>query len=275
MEAWVLTHAEDLQFELFFGLLAVFGLAEALAPRRPGPMRRRARWLTNFALTALNIVVMGLLPLTFFDAAVWAANQRFGVGHWIALPAAATILGTLLVRGFISFFTHYLAHRVPALWRLHRVHHLDTELDVSTTVRFHPAEFALNLAVGVPIVALWGLSPWVLMFYEILDAGVTLFSHANVRVPVALDRVLRYVIVTPDLHRVHHSAWQTETDSNFGAVFPIWDLVFGTFRTATREPQATMTLGLEEVRDGRENRLGWLLRSPLLRQLRGDEGGES
>jgi len=158
-------------------------------------------------------------------------------------------------------------HLAEAAPRVHRVHHLDTELDISTTVRFHPAEFIVNLAVGIPIVVAFGLSPWVLLLYEIFDAVITLFSHANVRIPPALDRVLRYVIVTPDLHRVHHSAWQTETDSNFGAVFPVWDIVFGTFRTATREPHETMALGLEEVRDDRASRLGWLLRSPLLDRL--------
>ena len=267
MEKWVLANADNLQFGLFFGLLATFGVVEALAPRRPGPMLRRTRWVTNFVLTFLNIVVMSLLPVTFFDAAVWAVQRGFGAFNLIALPLAATMVATLLVRGFISFFTHYLSHKVPALWRIHRVHHLDTELDISTTVRFHPAEFVVNLIVGVPIVVAFGLSPWVLMLYEVIDAGITLFSHANVRIPATVDRVLRYVIATPDLHRVHHSAWQTETDSNFGAVFPIWDIVFGTFRTETRAPHETMALGLEEVRDGRENRLGWLMGSPLRERL--------
>ncbi len=267
MEAWVLANAETLQVELFFALLAVFGVAEALAPKRTAAELRRSRWFTNFALTALNIIVMSVLPVSFFTAAVWSVKHHVGAFNVIAMPSVAVVVLTLLVRGFISFFTHYLAHKFPWLWRVHRVHHLDTELDISTTVRFHPAEFIVNLAVGVPIVVAFGLSPWVLMLYEVFDAAITLFSHANVRIPPALDRVLRYVIVTPDLHRVHHSAWQTETDSNFGAVFPIWDIVFGTFRTATREPHETMALGLEEVRDDRANRLGWLLRSPLLDRL--------
>lgn len=154
-------------------------------------------------------------------------------------------------------------HKVPLFWRVHRVHHFDTELDVSTTVRFHPFEFALALLLGGPVVLLLGLSPWMLLLYEILDAGVTLVSHANVGLPARLERVLRYLVVTPDLHRVHHSSWQPETDSNFGAVFPVWDLLFGTFRSETRHPQEVMELGLAEVRDGRQHRLGWLLRSPF------------
>lgn len=270
IDAWVTAHAEDAQFILFFTLFVLFGLAEVLGPRRPGPMQRRTRWTVNLLLTAINVAVLALVPVTFFGAAVWARERGVGLFNAVGAPTALLIVGTLLVRGFVSFFTHYLNHKVPLLWRLHRVHHLDTELDISTTVRFHPIEFFATLLPGLPIVVAFGLSPWVLLLYEILDAVVTLFSHANVRIPRAVDRVLRYVIVTPDLHRVHHSAWVTETDSNFGAVFPIWDIVFGTFRTETREPQERMTLGLEEVRDGREQKLGWLLASPLKGRL-GDE----
>ncbi len=161
-------------------------------------------------------------------------------------------------------------HKVPTFWSVHRVHHLDTELDVSTTVRFHPFEFLLSLLIGIQVVVVFGLSPWVLLLYEILDAGVALFSHSNMRLPRKISRVLCYVIVTPDLHRVHHSAYWRETESNFSAVFPVWDLIFGTFRFDTREPQEAMQLGLKGVRDGRSNRLVWLLRSPFFKTLSRD-----
>jgi sterol desaturase/sphingolipid hydroxylase (fatty acid hydroxylase superfamily) len=267
IDQWIIQNANDLQVALFFTLFFIFSLAEVLAPKRPGPMRRKERWLTNLLMTALNIAVLGMLPVTFFGVAVWAQKQGYGLFNFFSLPVGVLVIGTLLTRGFISFFTHYLMHKVPLLWRLHRVHHLDTELDVSTTVRFHPFEFLAALIPGVPLVIVFGMSPWVLMLYEILDAVITLFSHANIRLPQSLDRVLRYVIVTPDLHRVHHSSWQTETDSNFGAVFPIWDIVFRTFRTETRAPHETMELGLEEVRDERTNRFLWLLGSPFLGRL--------
>jgi len=268
IDQWISQNADDLQVALFFSLFFIFSLAEILAPKRPGPMHRKERWLTNLSMTALNIAVMGMLPVTFFGVAVWAQKQGYGLFNYFSLPLGVLVIGTLLARGFISFFTHYLMHKVPLLWRLHRVHHLDTELDVSTTVRFHPFEFLAALIPGVPLVVVFGMSPWVLMLYEILDAVVTLFSHANIRLPESIDRVLRYVIVTPDLHRVHHSSWQTETDSNFSAVFPIWDIVFRTFRTETRAPHATMELGLEEVRDERANRFLWLLGSPFLGRLK-------
>jgi sterol desaturase/sphingolipid hydroxylase (fatty acid hydroxylase superfamily) len=274
IEAWILEHGERAQYILFFALLGLLGIAEQLVPRRRGPMQRAPRWTANFAITTLNVVVLGLLPIGFVGAAASAADSGFGLLNVIGATAAVSIPATLLGRSFISFAIHWLNHKLPWLWRLHRVHHLDTELDVSTTVRFHPAEFVGQLALGVPRVMLLGLSPWALVAYELADVAVTLFSHANVRLPQGLERALRCVIVTPELHRVHHSARQPETDSNFGAVFPHWDMLFGTFRTRTLSPQETMTLGLAQVRDRRTCNPAWLLASPL-RSLQSDpaQGG--
>ncbi len=190
IDQWITQNAESLQFVLFFALLLIFGLAEAFEPKRPGPMQRKQRWLTNFLLTALNVVVLSLLPVTFFSAAVWAHKNGFGLFNRFALPFGVLIAGNPLGRGFISFFTHYLMHKMPLLWRL---------------------------------------------------------------------------------HRVHHSSWQPETDSNFSAVFPIWDIIFGTFRAETRQPQETMELGLEEVRDQRANRFTWLIRSPFFARLKAEK----
>ena len=245
---WIVTRGEDMQVVIFFSLLALLMGAERLAPRRAGPMHRATRWRVNFFLTVVNLAAMSLLPISFISAALWAESQRFGLLNVLPLPTAAAVAVTLLARAFISFFTHYLNHMVPLLWRVHRIHHLDTELDVSTTVRFHPLEFAVGLLPGVPIVLALGLTPWVLMLYELLDVIVTLWSHSNIRVPGPIDRALRYLVVTPDLHRVHHSAWRPETNSNFGAVFPIWDVIFGTFRATPRDGHEHMRLGLDEVR---------------------------
>jgi len=133
-------------------------------------------------------------------------------------------------------------------WRVHRVHHLDTEFDVTTTVRFHPLEFLIGLLPGVPLVLMFGLTPWVLMLYEPLDVAVTLWTHSNLRMPAVVDRYVRYLLVTPDLHRIHHSIHETETNSNYGAVFPIWDLIFGTFCGSPMDGQERMKIGLAEVR---------------------------
>jgi len=259
MSDWILQHGDDLQVIGFFGLLTILIAAERWAPRRRGPMDRKTRWPVNFFLTIVNLGAMSVLPISFIGAALWAEARGVGLLHWVHLPLAVVAAATLLVRGFISFFTHYLNHVVPLFWRVHRVHHLDTELDVSTTVRFHPLEFVIGLVPGVPLVIAFGLAPSVLVVYELLDVIVTLWSHSNLRLPAGVDRALRYVIVTPDLHRVHHSAWRPETNSNFGAVFPVWDIVFGTFRAAPRDGHETMRLGLDEVRGADAHRPLWLL----------------
>lgn len=264
---WIVTHGDDMQGAIFFSLLALLIGAERLAPRRTGPMDRPARWRVNFFLTLVNLVAMSLLPISFVGAAVWAQSHHWGLLNVVRLPTTVVVVVTLLARAFISFFTHYLNHMVPLFWRVHRIHHLDTELDVSTTVRFHPLEFGIGLLPGVPIVLACGLAPWVLMLYELLDVIVTLWSHSNLRVPEAVDRALRYVVVTPDLHRVHHSAWRPETNSNFGAVFPIWDLIFGTFRATPRDGHAQMRLGLDDVRGREAQRPFWLLGRALSEPL--------
>jgi len=268
---WILAHGDDLQVWIFFALLPLLAIAERLAPRRRSPMDRGARWPTNFLLTLLNLIVMSAMPISFISAASWAERHNWGLLNHLHAPVVALVAVTLLVRGFISFATHYAMHMVPALWRVHRVHHLDTELDVSTTVRFHPLEFVIQSIPGVLIVVAFGLTPWVLMFYELLDVGVTLWTHSNVRLPRAIDRLVRYVVVTPDLHRIHHSAWKPETNSNFGAVFPLWDLMFGTFRATARDGHERMRLGLDEVRGADAQRPLWLLGSAVITDRLGQE----
>lgn len=271
----MLVRGEDLQYALFFAGLAVFGLAERALPRRPGDLTRRQRWPTNWGLTLLSILSLPLVPVSFLGAALWAEARGIGLLNQVVLPTWALVTLTLALRGLISTGTHWLNHKLPWLWRIHRVHHLDTDLDVSSTVRFHPLEFFVGAVIGAPIVVLLGLPAWVLAFYELLDVTVTLFSHSNLRLPVGLDRWLRYLIVTPDLHRVHHSSHQPETDSNYGAVFPIWDLVLGTFRTIDPERQESLELGLAELRGAEAHRLVPLLLSPLHAQLEPREPGVS
>src|SRR5262245_18106126 len=162
---------------------------------------------------------------------------------------------------------HWLFHMVPMFWRVHRVHHLDTELDVTSTVRFHPLEFLIGLLPGVPLVFLLGLDPWILMTYELLDVVVTLWTHSNVRIPLPFEKLLRFVVVTPNLHRVHHSTRMEETDSNYGAVFPFWDLVFGTFKADPAGGQERIRIGLDEVRGRNAHRPVWLLMSMFHAQL--------
>jgi sterol desaturase/sphingolipid hydroxylase (fatty acid hydroxylase superfamily) len=264
---FLIHRGDDLQYIVFATVLVVMLLTERLRRFRAKSAEDRQRWSTNSALTAIAIVALGIIPVSFVGAGLWAKSAGVGLVNIVALPDWIVVVVTLALRGAISTGTHLLNHRLPWLWRLHRVHHLDTQLDVSSTVRLHPLELPINALIGLPIVIALGLSPWVLALYELLDIAVTLISHANIQLPRRLNRWLSYVVVTPNLHRVHHSTHQPETDSNFGAVFPIWDLLLGTFRTQTREPQREMSLGLDELRGPAANRLGPLLVSPLYKHL--------
>jgi sterol desaturase/sphingolipid hydroxylase (fatty acid hydroxylase superfamily) len=270
LQRWLTSHGEASQYIAYFGVLAVM-IAWERARGLPQRAPRAARLRVNFALTAVNVLVLGALPVSFIAASAYAASRGVGLMNTVSWSAPTVLCVGLLGRGFISWVTHLLMHKVPLLWRVHRVHHTDVELDASTTVRFHPLEFPIGLTIGLPLVAALGLPGWVLLAYEILDAAVTVFSHGNVALPAWLERLLRYVLVTPSLHRIHHSVDPGETDSNFGAVFPVWDIVFGTFRTSSRAPLSPMDLGLREVRDARSWSIGWLLMAPFLGNMRTED----
>lgn len=261
-EVWLLANGEKVQLGIFLGLGVALALWEGWFAVRRSTAARARRWPVNLALTLLNVVLLSLLPLSLLGGGVWAHERGFGVLPALGLSALLAFVATLLLRGLVSWYTHAAMHWVPWFWRVHRVHHLDTQLDVSTTVRFHPLEFVIGLALGLPAVVALGLSPAALVAYEVLDVAVTLFSHAAVRLPAWLERPLRYVIVTPSLHRVHHSSHLPETNSNYSAVFPLWDLLLGTFRTLPSDVLEARPLGLAEVRDARTTNLRWLLLSP-------------
>jgi sterol desaturase/sphingolipid hydroxylase (fatty acid hydroxylase superfamily) len=262
LERILTNHGELLQYLVYFGLLAGLGMVEALAPRRDGLAQRGRRWPSNFGLTALNIVVLGALPVSGLAVAVIAQRQGWGLLQRFPLPPAATLGVALLARSLVSYAVHVAMHKVPALWRVHRVHHTDVFLDVSTTVRFHPLEFLIQLGPTALVILGLGLPPWTIMLYELVDTATNLFIHANARIPARLDTGLRFLLVTPDMHRVHHSALPAETDSNYGVVVPWWDRLFGTYRAGVRDPRET-PLGLEECQDRRASSLGWLLALPF------------
>ncbi len=222
----------QIRLTAFVASFAVFALAETLAPRRRGALARRQRWGGNLGLVAIDTIVVRLVPpVTAVGVAALAAARGWGVLHatgpwpvWLGVGLSVVWLD------FAIYLQHVLFHAVPALWRLHRVHHTDLDLDVSTGVRFHPVETLLS--VGFKSAAVAALGPpvaGVVLFEVMLNAG-SLFSHANLRLPPAADRLLRAVLVTPDMHRVHHSADSTETDTNFGFTLSWWDRLLGTYR---------------------------------------------
>ncbi|MBV1904127.1 MAG: sterol desaturase family protein [Marinosulfonomonas sp.] len=262
-DAFLRVQIDPITYVVFFGLLLFFGLMETWAERSPEPARRAGRWPANVGLTILNIVILGALPVSGVVFADGVREAGMGLFNWVQANPVAALIGGFLVRSFTSWATHLAMHKIPFLWRFHRVHHSDTFLDISTTVRFHPIEFLINLPITLATIAIFGISPVTLMLYELFDAGMNVFTHANIRMPAWLDRTLRTMIVTPDMHRVHHSSYHPETDSNYGATLSIWDHVFRTHTFKEADDLEEMEIGLRELQDKRANSLIWLLALPF------------
>jgi|ERR1035437_6439845 sterol desaturase/sphingolipid hydroxylase (fatty acid hydroxylase superfamily) len=228
--------------------------------RAVGERTRHA--LKNLALGVLNAVVTGLLFVgLWWSTAAWAEGQHFGLLRWVVLPAWARFALALLLFDVWMYFWHWLNHRVPFLWRFHRTHHSDPRMDVTTANRFHLGEILFSSILRVPVIALLGLRLWELAIYEAAMFAVVQVHHANIALPARLDRGLRVLIVTPFMHKVHHSRWEPETDSNYSSLFSFWDRLFGTLRL--REDPRTLQFGLEEFDPPEHHTLAGLLITPF------------
>jgi sterol desaturase/sphingolipid hydroxylase (fatty acid hydroxylase superfamily) len=249
--------------------LAVFAWLESLAPAFQAQPMRGQRWPTNIGFGVINILVIPLAPVSAVVGAQWAFENDVGVLNLLNAPWWFAAIATVVVRSFAGYLFHVLMHKAPLFWRLHRVHHSDVHLDVTTALRAHPLELvALILTMG-PLAVAVGLEPWALAIYEIAENAINLASHANLRLPERVDRALRFVLVTPNMHCLHHSSFQPETDSNYGQLFSVWDRLFGTYTAAPRDGFDAMQIGLEEIRDGRASDFWWQVKSPTLRSTRG------
>lgn len=261
----------------FFLVLLIMVLWEVSAARRPQRIARRQRWPANLSIVVLNTVVLRLVfPLAAVGAALFAAEQGWGVFNLIAVPLWAAVLASVLLLDLAIYLQHRVFHAVPWLWRLHRMHHADLELDVTSGLRFHPLEILLSMAIKVAIVMLLGAPAVAVILFEIVLNATAMFNHGNVRLPRAIDRRLRWLLVTPDMHRVHHSVVRAETDSNFGFSLSWWDRLFGTYREQPTAGQLGMTIGLDAFRDPGQLRLDRMLVQPFITPKRTEEKpGES
>lgn len=253
-----------IRLTIFVGLIAALLLAEMRWPRRGGDRLRRLRWPANIGLVVLDsVAVRLLLGAGAVGVALWAEARSFGVLPWLGLPGwLVGVLGIVLL-DLLIYFQHRLFHALPPLWRLHRVHHSDIEFDVTTAVRFHPLEILASMLIKMVVVALLGVPAWVVIAFEALLNGTAMFNHANLALPAPVDGVVRWVLVTPDVHRVHHSVHREETDSNFGFSVTWWDRLFGTYCAQPRDGHTAMTIGLERFREPPRQRLTALLEQPL------------
>ena len=248
---------------VFATVLVGMALLEHAFPRRPQRLAWR-RWPSNLGLVALSSFLLRLVaPAGAVGVALWAESQGLGLMRLVDVPFWAAAPIAVLLLDMLIYFQHRVFHAVPILWRLHRVHHADPELDASSGLRFHPVEILLSLAIkAVAVVALGAPAEAVLVFEVLLNA-TALFNHANVALPAWLDRPLRLVLVTPDMHRVHHSEIREETDSDFGFCLSCWDRMFGTYIAEPSKGQLGMVIGVEGFRDDPEQRIDRLLLQPL------------
>jgi len=249
---------------VYVGALLVFAAWEAAAPRRVRSFARMRRWPSNLAIAALNTGLLRVVfPAAAIGAALWADARGWGLFNLVEAPAWATIAVSLIALDLAVYAQHVVLHVAPPLWRLHRMHHGDLDLDVTSGVRFHPLEILISMAFKSAVVIALGAPAFVVFVFEMLLNATSLFNHANIKLPKPVDQALRMVIVTPDMHRVHHSAEPRETNSNFGFNLSLWDRVFGTYRAAPEGGHEAMTIGLEKFREGRELRLDRMLTQPF------------
>jgi sterol desaturase/sphingolipid hydroxylase (fatty acid hydroxylase superfamily) len=266
----LLHHESAIRLVCFLAALLGMMLWEWRRPRRSLSLPRARRWPANLGIIVVDSVVLRLaFPILAVGAAGLAQTWGWGLFHWLEAPFWLACAGSLLLLDLVIYAQHVIFHKVPALWRLHRMHHTDLDFDVTTALRFHPLEIVLSMLIKLVVVVILGAPPVAVLLFEVILNATALFNHGNVRLPERADRALRWLLVTPDMHRVHHSVRPEETDSNFGFNLPWWDRLFGTYRDQPRDGHAGMTIGLEYFRDWRAIRLYGLLLQPFLNPASG------
>jgi sterol desaturase/sphingolipid hydroxylase (fatty acid hydroxylase superfamily) len=264
LDAFLLSHEPTIRLGFFAGVLASMAAWELVAPRRRQMVGRWRRWPGNLGIVVFDTVLLRLVfPAAAVGFALFAATQGWGLFNAVAAPAWLALIVSLLVLDLAIYVQHVLFHAVPALWRLHRMHHADLEFDVTTGLRFHPVEILLSMGIKLAVIAALGPPAVAVLIFEVLLNATAMFNHGNVRMPAGVDRVLRCIVVTPDMHRVHHSVLPHETNSNFGFNLPWWDRLLGTYRAQPDAGHEGMTIGIEQFRDPRELRLDRLLTQPF------------
>ena len=265
MESFLLAQEPALRLAAFAAVLALLALWELLAPRRARSMARRRRWPANIAVVILNTVLVRLLlPTAAVGVALSGETHGWGLLNQYALPSWAGIAAGVVLLDLVIYLQHVMFHAVPVLWRLHRMHHADLDIDVTTGARFHPVEMVLSMLIKFAAIAALGVPAAAVVLFEVLLNATSMFNHANVRIPPVLDAALRWLVVTPDMHRVHHSLERDETNSNFGFNLPLWDRLFGTYRAQPRAGHQAMTVGIPDFRDAAAcNTLAGMLAIPF------------
>jgi len=265
MSQTVLVQEPAIRLSFFLGVLLVMAIWEVVVPRRRMEIPRLLRWSNNLALVVVDtLVVRVAFPVAAVGLAVLAQDNGWGLLNQFDLPGVVVFIIAILVLDLAIYLQHVLFHAVPALWRLHRMHHADLEFDVTTGLRFHPVEILLSMIIKLGVVMALGPPAVAVLVFEVVLNASSLFNHSNIRLPSRVDAVLRLFIVTPDMHRVHHSIRPSETNSNFGFNIPWWDRILGTYLAQPSAGHEEMTIGIEQFRDRRSLWIDRMLIQPLL-----------
>ena len=262
--SWIVSHEPAVRLGFFFGVFLVMALWELVTPRRRLQVAKGSRWFANLGIMVLGtLVVRVIFPTAAVGMALVAGERGWGLLNNVDLTPVVAVVVSVLVLDLFIYLQHVMFHAVPALWRLHMVHHADVDFDVTTGLRFHPLEIVLSMLIKLAAVALLGAPAVAVIIFEVVLNATAIINHGKIRLPVAVDRVLRLIVVTPDMHRVHQSVNTPENNSKFGFNLPWWDRLLGTYRDQPEEGHEKMVIGLSQFQDRPRQSLPWLLAVPF------------
>lgn len=265
----ILDHEALIRLAAFAGVLLAMALWEIAAPRRGRVQPTRKRWVTNFSIVALDTLALRVLfPILAVGVAIEAESRGWGLFSLLDWPFWLEVLIAVVLLDMAIYWQHVASHKIPLLWAIHRVHHADRDVDVTTGIRFHPIEICLSMLYKFVVIIALGAPAVGVFLFEVLLNATSMFNHANIRLPAMVDRLVRLVVVTPDMHRVHHSVHMRETDSNYGFNLSVWDRLFGTYIPQPRDGHEAMRLGLLDHQSDDPSTLVWSLRFPFVRPMR-------
>ncbi|MGD9033275.1 MAG: sterol desaturase family protein [Desulfobacteraceae bacterium] len=262
---FIVSNEATIRMTFFVGIFVVVALVELAVPRRPLTTSKTGRWFANIGIVIINTVVLRLLvPAGALGISVWVGRQGWGVFNYVDWPFWVEVILSVILLDFVIYLQHLMFHAVPLLWRLHMMHHADLDYDLTTGNRFHPIEIIISMGIKAAAISVLGAPPMGVIIFEILLNGTAMFNHGNFYIPLGVDRILRLMVVTPDMHRVHHSVFPSETNSNFGFNLPWWDRLMGTYRAQPTKGHDGMTIGLNQFRDPNRLTLPKIIALPFI-----------
>lgn len=265
MDQWIMEHESIIRMSFFFGTFLVVALWEILYPRRPLTTSKVVRWYSNIGIVFFNsLILRAIIPIFATGMAISAKENGWGLFNVLDLPYGFKVFLSFMMLDCAIYLQHVMFHFVPLFWRLHRMHHADLDYDVTTGARFHTLEIVLSMGIKLAVISVIGPPVIAVLAFEVVLNLTSMFNHGNIYIPPKIDRILRFLFVTPDMHRVHHSVLKEETNSNFGFSFPWWDRLFGTYRAQPRAGHDQMTIGLSQFRNPQELHLHRLLAQPFV-----------